>query len=146
MAIGYSQNELALQLGRKATGGLGPMLWDENRQYVRRSVYDRVLATYDGLWRRPSAGPRADLIRLRAEKRGWPTPLELDDDRIDDPTYRPTLYRLTPEISRRQERENQLATIETLSLLGLSSQTIAKHVGLTNRSVVRHRARLRHAS
>jgi hypothetical protein len=54
-----------------------------------------IRSCYDQLWNQqpPERTGRehaaATAARRRAEREGWPPPMALDDDRIDDPTYRP---------------------------------------------------------
>lgn len=146
MAIGHSQNDLNVALGRKPSGSLGSLLWRDSSKTVTRDLHERICAIYDQLWNTPGAGERAELIRTRAEARGWATPLELDDDLIDDPTYEPILHRLTPRIAARQRREQIIATVAQLTARDVPTQEIARHAGISVRSVDRWRARLRDAS
>jgi len=54
-----------------------------------------IRSMYEQIWdlrppERTAAESRAAAAaRTRAAQRGWPTPMALDDDRIDDPAYRP---------------------------------------------------------
>lgn len=88
MAIGWSQPELSVRLGRGATGSLGPLLWS-NQTRVTRDLARLTARVYDQLADTPATGPRANLVRNRARRRGWLPPLWWDDDTIDDPTYKP---------------------------------------------------------
>ena len=65
---------------------------------VSRDVHDEVSVLYEKTWcLRPlerSAAERraAGAARRRAALQGWPAPMGLDDDRIDDPAYRPRAH------------------------------------------------------
>lgn len=146
MTQGHSQNDLNVLLGRKPCGSLGSLLWRETSKTVTRAVHDRVAEIYDELWRTPGTGGRAAVVRQRALTRGWATPLELDDDRIDDPAYVPTLHRLTPQIAKQQQREQVLTTVAQLTDRDVPASQIARHIGSTARSVQRYRKALREAS
>jgi DNA-binding CsgD family transcriptional regulator len=62
---------------------------------VTPSVHAAVCELYDQLWDVPpfertlAEREAAAAARALAASRGWPTPMGLDDDRIDDPAYRP---------------------------------------------------------
>ncbi len=62
---------------------------------VSRDMHDGVSVLYEKTWNlrppeRSGAERRAaDAARRRAAARGWPAPMGLDDDQIDDPAYRP---------------------------------------------------------
>lgn len=146
MTLGHSQNDLNALLGRKPSGSLGPLLWDAERQTVTRDMHERIVAVYERLWRTPGTGPRATFVRERALKNGWATPLELDDDRLDDPAYVPQLARRTPLIDRRERRLQIIATVAHLTERGTPTEQIARHIGATPRSVQRYRKALRAAS
>lgn len=63
------------------------------RSTVQPGTRDRVTAAYDQLSMKVPPPSRArTLARSRAARLGWLPPLALDDDRIDDPTYRPTKH------------------------------------------------------
>lgn len=140
MTQGWSVEQLGQQLGH-SRGYLSPLLYTQRQ--ITPAVHQAVVDLYEQLWRTP--GPSSS-TRVRALKRGWATPLELDDERIDDPSYVPQLHRLTPDIDRRQRREQTLVTVATLTARGLSARQIAPHIGKTPRSVQRYRDQLRAAS
>ena len=87
----------AVSLARAA--GISPrVVWGIARgttATVSRDVHDGVSVLYEKTWclRPPerSAAERraAGAARRRAAVQGWPAPMGLDDDRIDDPAYRP---------------------------------------------------------
>ena len=62
---------------------------------VSQDVHAGVSVLYEKTWHLPpperSAAERraADAARRRAAVQGWPAPMGLDDERIDDPAYRP---------------------------------------------------------
>ncbi len=65
---------------------------------VSPALHAAVQALYDQLWDTPpdtqtGAQRRAAAAsRARAAASGWPAPMGLDDDRIDDPAYRPRAH------------------------------------------------------
>ncbi len=65
---------------------------------VNPRLHAAVAALYDQLWDTPpdtrtGAQRRAAAAsRDRAAANGWPAPMGLDDDRIDDPAYRPRAH------------------------------------------------------
>lgn len=83
-----------------------------------------VRALYDRIWdqqppERTAAERRAvAAARTRAARQGWPPPMGLDDDRIDDPAYRPRRRRVP----------------------GSGTQVMHRHAGRTARPVPRQRA------
>jgi hypothetical protein len=62
---------------------------------VTPATYAAVSGLYRQLWdqppaeRTPAERHAAEVARRRAEAHGWPAPMGLDDNRIDDPAYRP---------------------------------------------------------
>jgi len=62
---------------------------------VTAATRDAVRGLYDRLWdvpppeHTPAQRQAATCARGRAERAGWPPPMALDDDRIDNPAYRP---------------------------------------------------------
>ena len=103
----------------------------------------RVAAMYDRLSMR--LGP-SRVTAARAAKAGYLPPLALDDDRIDDPAYRPdrsVLY-------RRNQRGTPMDTVIELIELGETDAGIAQRLGISETSArrarERHTARLRQAA
>lgn len=140
MTRGYRIRDLEQELGGSG-GGLSPLLYTDVT--ITHDRDRRIAEMYERLWR--TTGPSAAAAR-QALAKGWATPLELDDDRIDDPSYVPALHRLTPEIDRRQRREQTLLTVATLTDRGVSAKQIARHIGASSRNVQRLRGKLRAAS
>jgi hypothetical protein len=93
VAVGHPAVSLA------AGAGLTPRaVWDIVRGTtgtVSPAVHAAVVALYDRMWdqlpeERTAAQRRAvSAARGRAARNGWPPPMGLDDERIDDPRYRP---------------------------------------------------------
>jgi hypothetical protein len=93
IAIGHAPTDLAEQIGIPR-GRLWRVIRGEART-VSVDMHAAVCGLYEQLWdRRPpertgrERGAAAAARRLAA-RQGWPTPMALDDDRIDDPSYRP---------------------------------------------------------
>lgn len=131
-AIGWDAPRLATMLGAhldqvcRVRAG--------RRPYVTRPVARRVAALYEQLQGTP--GPSA-LTRTRATRRGWAPPLAWDDDNIDDPHAQPQ----AGPVARTGTAAERAATITALTKQGLSKTTIAAHLGVSVRTVGRHRAR-----
>lgn len=140
MTCGYRIRDLERELGGIG-GGLSPLLYTDTTITLGRAR--RIAAIYERLWHTTGPSPAA---ARRALAKGWATPLELDDDRIDDPTYTPSLHRLTPQIDRQQRRQQIRATVAALTKQGISAREIACHLGTSKRNVVRYREQLRQAS
>jgi AcrR family transcriptional regulator len=93
IALGYPAAWLARRLGveprrvSRVAGGITAT--------VTRRMHVAVCDLYDQLWdvRPPEQTPAerraAAAARAVAAGNGWPTPMGLDDDRIDDPAYQP---------------------------------------------------------
>jgi hypothetical protein len=92
-AVGYPAASLAAHLG------VAPVTVRDLARGRTRTVspplHEAVAALYDQLWDQPppegtGAQRRAvTAARRRAASNGWPAPMGLDDNRIDDPGYRP---------------------------------------------------------
>lgn len=91
VALGWSQSKLAARLGMERSEFV---LAQGNRDVTVRTA-KAVIALYDELSMTlpPAIDPRhqgaATRARTYAAARGWLPPLALDDDRLDDPTYKP---------------------------------------------------------
>lgn len=65
---------------------------------VSPALHAAIAELYDRLWDKPPAAQTgaqrraASAARARAAAGGWPTPMGLDDDRIDDPAYQPRAH------------------------------------------------------
>lgn len=85
-AIGWRLQDIADSLD-VSTGALSSLLYKNRDQtHVTRSLYTRVLATYDRMSATPGPSP---MTRDRALKAGFAPPLAWDDDTIDDPNAEP---------------------------------------------------------
>ena len=93
IAIGHPGASLARYLGVPS-----PVVWSLIRgttTTVSANLENSVRSLYDRIWDlRPAECTAAECraaaaARTRAAQRGWPTPMGPDDDRIDDPDYRP---------------------------------------------------------
>jgi hypothetical protein len=93
VAIGHGPAVLASQLG-VPPHQVHRILGGETRT-VSPATDAAVRVAYARLWNQPPDGrtgrdrATAAAARRRAEREGWPPPMALDDDRIDDPSYRP---------------------------------------------------------
>jgi AraC-like DNA-binding protein len=92
-AVGYPATSLAAHAGVAVC--TVRRLIDGSAVTVSPALHRAVAAMYDELWDQSPASatgaqPRAAAAaRERAARNGWPPPMGLDDDRIDDPGYRP---------------------------------------------------------
>jgi hypothetical protein len=87
---------------------------------VTPCVHAAVCDLYDQLWNVPppertlAERNAAAAARTLAASRGWPTPMGLDDDRIDDPAYRPRAHwRPTTGSDTRHRHHGRLSTGES---------------------------------
>jgi hypothetical protein len=93
VAIGHAPAALARQIGvpphqvHRILGGDTRTVSPATDAAVRR-VYDRLWNQLPPV-RTGRERAAAAAARRRAERQGWPPPMALDDDRIDDPSYRP---------------------------------------------------------
>jgi lambda repressor-like predicted transcriptional regulator len=99
----------------------------------------RIDVLFEELHMIPGGGP-SEVSRLMAAAKGWPAPLEWNEDEIDDPTAQPnTSVEKTPFPVRYEEMRDYL---------GLSHEMIADRLGITPKSLERqiHRHGLKVAS
>lgn len=100
VAIGYTYKRLGevLDMHQSNARSLTTGDWKDKHHkslYVTVRIRDRVAAVYDELWNTPpvTVGWREEFdaraARERAAAAGWALPMDLDDDRLDDPEYRP---------------------------------------------------------
>jgi hypothetical protein len=93
IALGYPAASLAHRLG--ADPRRVKCVVRGTTATVTSLMHAAVHDLYDQLWDvRPAEGTLAErkaaaAARALATSKGWPTPMGLDDDRIDDPAYRP---------------------------------------------------------
>lgn len=134
VAIGWPKAHLAAALGR------GRAL-QFRRGMILVSTAAQVRDLYEQRWNTPGPSERA---RRYAAARGWATPLELDDDHIDDPDYTPRLHRLDQVAERRQQREDvaeRRAQVHALTADGLTTAEIARLLSVTTDIVAADRKR-----
>lgn len=88
--LGWSAEALSRRLGHS------PKWVDRvmKRSTIRRATHELIVSLYDEL--SMTLGP-SDRTRRRAEQKGWLPPLAYDDDRIDDPNYRPSRRVVVPK-------------------------------------------------
>jgi hypothetical protein len=85
---------------------------------VTSSMNAAIRTLYDQLWdvrppeRTPTERKAAAATRALAAGNGWPTPAGLDDDRIDDPAYRPRT-RWRPATGHGEERRHHEGRLST---------------------------------
>jgi hypothetical protein len=145
-AIGWSMAEQSRRLGQTTTF----MHAVTERSWVWPETAEKVRALYDELSMVPGDGVRA---RNEARKRGWPVPLQWDDDRIDDPTYNPAGTSRAPKSVDDVAIERAMAgdrvhlrpveraeAVRRMTASGLSAAEIAVRLGVSDRTVDRWRA------
>lgn len=92
-AVGYPAVSLAAH-ARVAPGTIRDLVSGHSRT-VSLSLHAAVATLYDEMWDQPppertgAQRRAAAAARARAARNGWPPPMGLDDDQIDDPGYRP---------------------------------------------------------
>jgi transcriptional regulator with XRE-family HTH domain len=93
VALGHCPADLARQAGITSPR-MRRLLAGQTRR-VSPALHAAIADLYDQMWNRlpPERTRReqaiADAARRRAEAAGWPPPMALQDDKIDDPAYRP---------------------------------------------------------
>jgi hypothetical protein len=140
--IGHSMRDLSLMLGYADRGALGQLIYG-TRARITVGRHQRIKELYDRLWNTPGTSLRSV---NRARSMGWPLPLDLDDDLIDDPDYQPTDNRLDEVTARRQEKEMLEERIRELEGRGMSAREISEALGVSSRLVTRRRAASRAAA
>lgn len=139
-AVGWPITTLAKRLGYSSKCSLGPLLYGEDRKSITVARHQKIVALYNELW--DQTGPSVRSVR-RAQRMRWPLPMDLDDDLLDNPDYRPDDNRLDEVTARRQEREVLLDRLAELDRKGLSAAQISAELGISSRAVVRRRAAAR---
>lgn len=90
-ALGWSAEDLSVRMGF-SRAYLNVAINREGRDYILRATARRIADIYDELSMTfPPETPCTSRQRAAAKKKGWLPPLAWDDDRIDDPNYRPNL-------------------------------------------------------
>lgn len=134
VAAGHLQVSLAAALGMSPGNFSGYITGNAQEVTARRAA--EVAALFDRLQWVAGANDRA---RRRGAALGWPLPMEWNEDTIDDPAAEPERARWTPD-SALEERREQVAK---LTERGLTTAEIATQLGITKRTVERHRAAVR---
>lgn len=130
VARGWSYLELSRRLGLAYGNAVGKLA-SGTQLRVRPSTARAVRTLYDELWDvEPPPGVWADKTRRRAARSGWLPPLDLDDDRIDDPDYRPT-----PTITPHAPVVVEVAEIEHLVTGGADLHEVASRIGVQRDSI-----------
>ena len=92
VAIGWPMAELARRLDMEPTN-ITRLI--HGRSQITRATAGRVAALYEQLWDAPPSPTNGyqrravTLARRYALARSWSVPMGLDDDRLNDPNYRP---------------------------------------------------------
>jgi hypothetical protein len=115
IALGYPAASLGHQLGI-APRRVSSVVYGTTAT-VTPSVHTAVCDLYDQLWDVPppertlAERKAAATARALAASQDWPTPMGLDDDRIDDPAYRPRAqWRPATGSDARRRRHGRLST------------------------------------
>jgi DNA-binding Xre family transcriptional regulator len=141
IAIGWSRAELGRRI--EVTPQNFTSLMTTEQVTVRTAAAVRAL--YDELSMQPRTATdhriRVSINRARnsAAAAGWAPPLAWDDEDIDDPAAKPHLTDRGPVGDRKQEREE---LVRTLHRQQYNDQQIADRTGMSDRTVLRIRARL----
>lgn len=135
-ALGWSMDAVAPYFGV----GLAAVHKWRIAEQVNTTTAERVRAVYDHLSLTQGPSRRS---QLNAARMGWPPPLAWDDDSIDNPDAGPAEgWRRTRQDdlrAAREDRERRSAEIRRLNSLGLTAGLIAQRMGVSDRTVVRHR-------
>ncbi|WP_280460882.1 helix-turn-helix domain-containing protein [Nocardia carnea] len=143
IADGHTQKNLAQRLGIGSPNGIATLV---GRTYSVRVPGESVTAErdqqvrelFDELQLTPGSSVRA---RALGQRKGWPRPLEWDEDQIDRLDGSPTWCERTPEAVRRGSREEREEKVLALTAAGRTISEIAEEVGTTTRTVERIRSR-----
>jgi AcrR family transcriptional regulator len=118
IALGHPVASLARRLGI-APRRVSSLVY-ETTATVTPCVHAAVCGLYDQLWDVPPSErtlaerKAAAAARALAANWGWPTPMGLDDDQIDDPAYRPRAHwRPITGSETRGRHQGQLSTGES---------------------------------
>lgn len=127
-AIGWRHSDLLEQTGVRTN-----LVLTQTGQRITWRNHVRIRDAYERLSMTP--GP-SQVTAARARRRGWLPPLALDEDRIDDPTYRPDAT-----VVRRRQGRASVAKADVLELLELGEtvDAIAQRFGVTPAAVDRAR-------
>ena len=130
IALGYTQREISIAIGRSPTWCSNLMLRNPN---VQISTAKRVNEIFQE-WRlkSPPDSKFATASRTRAKANGWPTPDQWDIDEIDDPNAQP----------HKVEKLGAGERIREYRELGYTDDEMANAMGITIQSL--RQAMLRH--
>lgn len=140
VAIGWSQNQLAIRLGMALRNFCRLMRSGQVTVVTARAV----TVLYDELWDQPAPEAEhrekiaASRARNYARARAWAPPAAWDDDEIDDPAARPA------EGWERSARRSTAAVVEEaqeLETLGHTREQAAARLGVTRAALDQARAR-----
>ncbi|WP_280381372.1 hypothetical protein [Nocardia wallacei] len=149
---GHTQEYLQRRLGvsaatmRQLTGR--PVRNDRNAgEQITAALHRRVHALWNELQMHPGS---SDIARRIGAKYGWPVPFMWDEDRIDDPAAKPVACRrsknsdlLGQRAENRDQRAELLRAVVAATLRGDSGSQIAEQLAITDRTVLRYRAKAR---
>lgn len=161
IATGWTIAALAERIGC-TPNNIAQVIHHDGR--VRVSTARAVRDLYAEAWQGPPVPRNGYQARVQREARaralanGWPPPLAWDDEAIDDPDARPLgTLRATPDDEDTLDdvaiqgalagHQTRLSTAEldvvtaTLTQRGMSAAQIARHLGLTPRTITRSRSR-----
>ncbi|MGN7133409.1 hypothetical protein ACTHQY_09060 [Rhodococcoides corynebacterioides] len=137
VASGWSGNRLVAELDGAVSHCTVYGLLRGERALCAASTARHVAALFDRLQMQP--GP-SNWARRHARDRGWPLPLEWDEDEIDIPSKSPVqVDREAERAERRRIRDERITRVQTLTAMGLSAESIAGRIGVSYRTVERDR-------
>ncbi|QLY33960.1 hypothetical protein H0264_18545 [Nocardia huaxiensis] len=143
VASGYPAAQLARELGmtrnHRTIHSLMGHRADSDGRITQEIAAEReraVKALFDRLQLVPGSSAQA---RALGERRGWPLPIEWDENALDDPHAQPVRARWTPASARAERREQ----VAALTGCGLTKAQIAQQLGINTRLVDRDRHHLR---
>jgi len=129
VAHGWPQAALARRLG-VSPANFPPLVSDGTAQVTARRAR-QVHALYNELVTIPGSSQRAI---NDARRKGWPRPIDLDDDNIDTPGYEPVRWERSTQDTAQVRREE----IRDLMEMGVPIAQIADRLHITERSIYRH--------
>jgi hypothetical protein len=124
-AIGWTHADIAAHMGKSMSAVermarcCGPRVRVVTAEAVKQ-VYEKLSMT---------PGPSA-LVRMHAERHGWPPPLAWDDDLIDDPDATPHLG-----VRRARARADVAEDARFLAGTGMTTRGIAARLGVSEHYV-----------
>lgn len=135
MRMGWSQRAIARESGLSQTRIHEVM----HRDVLGASTVERIRQTFDRIAMTP--GPSKRAAQLAAE-RGFVTALAWDEDAIDDPAAAPdpSWFITDRRAEIAEDVAERRATVHQLTERGLTAEQIAERLGVTTRTVMRHRA------